>query len=92
VPAKRSDRAAQLLLGLIPGRVRVSAYMDGDTLDGHGLVGAQPAVPKRLDARRILRARPQARPAVGEIAADLVRHGKTSLRIAPSQWSRPIRG
>jgi hypothetical protein len=35
-----------------------------------------------VDARQVLRARLQARPAIGEVAADLIRHGKTSLPIA----------
>ena len=39
------DAVTRFMPGLIPGPVRVSAYMDGYTLDGHALVGPVPGVP-----------------------------------------------
>ena len=45
MPTRRSERAGPVPAGLIAGPVRVSAYMDGYTPDGHGLVGPLPAAP-----------------------------------------------
>jgi sarcosine oxidase len=73
---------ARFLPGLIPGPVRVSAFMDGYTPDGHALVGPLPAAPNVWMLGGFSGHGFKLAPAIGEVAADLIRHGKTSLSIA----------
>ena len=72
---------ARYLPGLVPTPVRVSAYMDAYTTDGHAMVGAMPGVPNTW--------LPAASPATGSrwprrsarSPPSLVQHGRTGLPI-----------
>ncbi|MGH3423080.1 MAG: N-methyl-L-tryptophan oxidase [Nocardioidaceae bacterium] len=73
---------ADLLPGLIPEPVRVSAYMDAYTTDGHALVGRAPGVDNVWLLGGFSGHGFKMAPAFGQVAADLVRGGRTDLPIA----------
>jgi sarcosine oxidase len=72
---------ADLLPGLVPSPVRVSAYMDAYTTDGHALVGAMPGIENVWLLGGFSGHGFKMAPAFGRVAADLVSDGKTSLPI-----------
>lgn len=82
VPARRSERGGPVPARLIPGPVRVSTYLDGYTPDGHGLAGPLPTAPNVWMPGGFSGNGFKLASAIGEVAADLIRHGKTSLPIA----------
>jgi sarcosine oxidase len=77
-----TDAVARFLPGLVPGPIRVSAYMDGYTPDGHALVGQLPATPHVWLLGGFSGHGFKFSPAIGQAAADLICHGKTGLPIA----------
>jgi sarcosine oxidase len=75
------DAVARFLPGLLPGPVRVSAYMDGYTPDDHAIIGPlHPAtgiwVLGGFSGHGF-----KLSPAIGQVSADLIRYGKTELPI-----------
>ncbi|MGH3503647.1 MAG: N-methyl-L-tryptophan oxidase [Nocardioidaceae bacterium] len=72
---------AELLPGLIPTPVRVSAYMDGYTSDGHGLVGRMPGIDNVWLLGAFSGHGFKMAPSFGQIAMELATQGKTSLPI-----------
>lgn len=86
-----SDAVARFLPGLDPRPIRVSAYMDGYTPDGHALVGAQQATPNVWLLGGFSGHGFKLSPAIGQAIADLIRHGTTDLPIAhldPARFSQ----
>jgi sarcosine oxidase len=84
-----TDAVARFLPGLVPGPIRVSAYMDGYTPDGHALVGPLPATPNVWLLGGFSGHGFKLSPAIGQAAADLICHGETDLPIAyldPARW------
>ena len=79
---------AELLPGLVPTPVRVAAYMDAYTTDGHALVGAMPGVDNVWLLGGFSGHGFKMAPAFGRVAADLVTDGKTSLPIEHLNPSR----
>ncbi|MDN5851744.1 MAG: N-methyl-L-tryptophan oxidase [Actinomycetia bacterium] len=73
---------ARHLRGLTPEPVRVSAYMDGYTTDGHGIVGRAPGAENVWLLGAFSGHGFKMAPAFGQIATDLATTGKTSLPIA----------
>ena len=71
----------ELLPGLVPTPVRVAAYMDAYTTDGHALVGPMPGVDNVWLLGGFSGHGFKMAPAFGQVAADLVTLGKTSLPI-----------
>jgi sarcosine oxidase len=85
-----TDAVARFMPGLIPSPIRVSAYMDGYTPDGHALVGSLPATPNVWILGGFSGHGFKLSPAIGQAAADLIRHGKTGLPVThldPSRWA-----
>jgi sarcosine oxidase len=81
---------ARLLPGLDPTPVRVSAYMDAYTPDGHGLVGRMPGAENVWVLGAFSGHGFKMAPAFGQVAADLVAGGTTDLPIehlAPERMS-----
>lgn len=72
---------ARYLSGLVPEPVRVSAYMDAYTTDGHGLVGRAPGTENVWLLGGFSGHGFKMAPAFGQVAADLVRTGTTQLPI-----------
>lgn len=72
---------ARLLPGLEPTPVRVSAYMDAYTDDGHGIVGRMPGAENVWVLGAFSGHGFKMAPAFGQVAADLVADGKTGLPI-----------
>lgn len=84
------DSVARLLPGLYPDPIRVSAYMDGYTPDGHALVGALPGNDRVIVLAGFSGHGFKMSPVIGDIAADLVIDGKTSRpanHLAPDRFS-----
>jgi sarcosine oxidase len=84
-----TDAVARFLPGLIPGPIRVSAYMDGYTPDGHALVGPLPNTPNVWLLGGFSGHGFKLSPAIGQAAADLICHGTTGLPIthlSPGRW------
>jgi sarcosine oxidase len=82
---------AELLPGLVPTPVRVAAYMDAYTTDGHALVGAMPGADNVWLLGGFSGHGFKMAPAFGRVAADLVTDGKTTLPIEhldPARFSR----
>lgn len=76
--------------GLVPTPVRVSAYMDGYTTDGHAFVGRMPGSTNVWLLAGFSGHGFKMAPTFGEIAADLVRDGGTEHLIdhlAPDRFS-----
>lgn len=71
----------ELLPGLIPEPVRVSAYMDGYTNDHHAAVGPAPGSANVFLACGFSGHGFKMSPAIGRAVADLVRTGATDLPI-----------
>jgi sarcosine oxidase len=85
-----TDAVARFLPGLLPGPIRVSAYMDGYTTDGHALAGPLPATPNVWLLGGFSGHGFKISPAIGQAVTDLIRHGKTDLPIThlnPSRWA-----
>ncbi|UYM06445.1 N-methyl-L-tryptophan oxidase [Solicola gregarius] len=72
---------ARYLPGLIPEPVRVSAYMDAYTSDGHGVVGRAPGAENVWLLGAFSGHGFKMATAFGQVASDLVRHGTTDLPI-----------
>jgi sarcosine oxidase len=72
---------ARLMPGLDPTPVRVSAYMDAYTSDGHALVGRMPGVENVWVLGAFSGHGFKMAPAFGQVAAELVADGKTGLPI-----------
>jgi sarcosine oxidase len=91
-----TDAVARFLPGLVPGPIRVAAYMDGYTPDGHAVVGQLPGADGVLVLGGFSGHGFKFAPAIGAAAADLIGHGKTSLPVAflsPARWQdRPRAG
>jgi sarcosine oxidase len=88
-----NDAVARFLPGLIPAPLRVSAYMDGYTPDGHALVGPMPETPNVWLLGGFSGHGFKLAPAIGQAAADLIQHGKTDLPItdlSPSRWDEQL--
>lgn len=68
-----------LLPGLVPTPVRVAAYMDAYTTDGHALVGPMPGVDNVWVLGGFSGHGFKMAPAFGQVAAELATIGKTSL-------------
>ncbi len=80
---------AHYLPSLHPDPVRVSAYMDGYTKDGHGLLGFLPQAPRVLLLAGFSGHGFKLSPVFGDAAADLITLGETGhliARLAPSRF------
>jgi len=73
---------AELLPGLVPEPVRVSAYMDGYTVDHHAALGPVPGLPHTLVACGFSGHGFKMAPAIGAALADLAIDGATKLPVA----------
>jgi sarcosine oxidase len=85
-----TDAVARFMPGLAPGPIRVSAYMDGYTSDGHALAGPLPATPHVWLLGGFSGHGFKLSPAIGQAVTDLIRHGRTDLPVAhlkPSRWT-----
>lgn len=76
-----NDIVARFLPGLVPTPIRVSTYMDAYTTDRHPIVGAPPGVDNVWLLGAFSGHGFKMSPAIGQIAADLVRDGKTDLPV-----------
>lgn len=72
---------AELFPGLVPTPVRVAAYMDAYTSDGHALVGQMPGTSNVWVLGAFSGHGFKMAPAFGQVAAELAVDGKTSLPI-----------
>lgn len=72
---------AELLPALVPTPVRVAAYMDAYTSDGHALVGRMPGTSNVWLLGGFSGHGFKMAPAFGQVAAELAVDGKTSLPI-----------
>lgn len=83
------DAVGRLLPGLYPDPIRVSAYMDGYTPDGHALVGALPGNDRVIVLTGFSGHGFKMSPAMADIAADLLLDGKTNRpvdHLAPARF------
>jgi sarcosine oxidase len=71
----------ELFPGLVPTPVRVAAYMDAYTSDGHAMVGAMPGADNVWLLGGFSGHGFKMAPAFGQVAADLAINGKTTLPI-----------
>ncbi len=69
------------LPGLVPTPVRVAAYMDAYTSDGHAMVGRLTGVPNTWLLGGFSGHGFKMAPSLGQVAAELVQHEKTGLPI-----------
>jgi sarcosine oxidase len=76
-----NSAVADLLPGLVPTPVRVSSYLDAYTSDGHGLVGRMPGAENVWLFGAFSGHGFKMAPAFGQVAAELVTEGRTSLPI-----------
>lgn len=86
-----NEAVAACFPGLLPQPIRVSAHMDAYTADKHALVGALPGAENIWLLGGFSGHGFKMAPAFGQIAADLVRHGKTTLPIdhlSPARFLR----
>jgi sarcosine oxidase len=84
------DAVTRLLPGLYPDPVRVSAYVEGYTPDGHALVGALPGSDRVIVLAGFSGHGFKMSPVIGDIAADLVLDGKTDRpvdHLAPDRFA-----
>jgi sarcosine oxidase len=84
-----TDAVARFMPGLSSGPIRISAYMDGYTPDGHALVGPLPASPRTWLLGGFSGHGFKLSPAIGQVTVDLIRQGKTDLGLtylSPSRW------
>jgi sarcosine oxidase len=72
---------AELLTGLVPTPVRVSSYVEAYTSDGHGLVGRMPGTENVWLFGALCGHGFKMAPAFGQVAAELVTEGATSLPV-----------
>jgi sarcosine oxidase len=72
---------AELFPGLVPTPVRVAAYMDAYSSDGHAVVGAMPGTDNVWLLGAFSGHGFKMAPAFGQVAAELAIDGKTSLPI-----------
>jgi sarcosine oxidase len=73
---------AELFPGLVPTPVRVAAYMDAYTSDGHALVGQMPGTSNVWLLGAFSGHGFKMAPAFGQVAAELAVDGKSSLPVA----------
>jgi sarcosine oxidase len=71
----------ELLPGLIPEPLRVNAYMDAYTPDGHPFVGTHPEMPNTIVLCGFSGHGFKMSPVIGDIAADLALDGETRYQI-----------
>jgi sarcosine oxidase len=76
----------ELLPGLVPEPVRVSAYMDAFTAGHRAVVGEAPDVPHAVLLCGFSGHGFKLAPVVGEVAADLVMHGETTVVPPGLRW------
>ena len=76
-----NSTVAELLPGLVPTPVRVAAYMDAYTSDGHALVGRMPGTGNVWLLGAFSGHGFKMAPAFGQVAAELAVDGKTSLPV-----------
>lgn len=76
-----NQTVSRYLPGLIPEPVRVSAYMDGYTSDGHGIVGPVPDTTNLWVLSGFSGHGFKMAPAFGQIARDLIQTGTTTLPV-----------
>ncbi len=76
------DAVAELLPGLVPEPVRTAACMDVYTPDLQSVVGAMPGVPHVWLLAGFSSHGFKIAPAIGQIAAELVLHGTSTLPVA----------
>ena len=87
----------ELLPGLVPEPVRVSAYMDGYTADHHAALGRVPGLPRTLVACGFSGHGFKMAPAIGKALAELALRGSTDLPVGhldPARLrdrTRPVR-
>lgn len=74
-----NEAVARFLPGLTPQPIRISAYMDGYTTDGHPIINSPD--PRMLVLGRFSGHGFKIAPAIGHIAADLIHHGHTNVPI-----------
>jgi sarcosine oxidase len=72
---------AELFPGLVPTPVRVAAYMDAYTSDGHAIVGRMPGTSNVWVLGAFSGHGFKMAPAFGQVAAELAVDGKTSLPV-----------
>ena len=83
------DAVGRLLPGLYPDPIRVSAYVEGYTPDGHALVGALPGNDRVIVLTGFSGHGFKMSPVMGDIAADLLLDGKTNRAVdhlAPARF------
>lgn len=83
------DAVGRVLPGLYPYPIRVSAYMDGYTPDGHALVGALPGNDRVIVLAGFSGHGFKMSPVIGDITADLLLDGKTDRpvdHLAPGRF------
>jgi sarcosine oxidase len=88
--ARTREAVERLMPGLYPYPIRVSAYMDGYTPDGHALVGVLPGTDRVIVLAGFSGHGFKMSPVIGDIAADLLCDGKTSRpvdHLAPGRFS-----
>jgi sarcosine oxidase len=82
---------ARFLPGLVPSPIRVSAYMDGYTPDGHALAGPLPGAPNVWLLGGFSGHGFKFSPAIGQAVTDLIRDGTTNLPVDHLDPARPAR-
>lgn len=83
------NAVGRLLPGLYPDPIRVSAYMEGYTPDGHALVGALPGNDRVIVLAGFSGHGFKMSPVIGDIAADFILDGKTNRpvgHLAPARF------
>ncbi|WP_158893529.1 N-methyl-L-tryptophan oxidase [Amycolatopsis anabasis] len=86
-----SAAVARLLPGLVPAPVRIGTYAEGFTPDDHAIVGPLPGTANATVLTGFSGHGFKLAPVFGEIAADLVLHGKTRHDIGaldPNRFTR----
>jgi len=83
-----ADAVRRLLPGLVPHPVRIGTYIEGFTPDDHALVGALPGARNATVMAGFSGHGFKLAPVFGEIAADLVLHGKSEHDITHLEPSR----
>ncbi len=84
------NAVGRLLPGLYPDPIRVTAYMDGYSPDGHALVGALPRNDRVIVLAGFSGHGFKMSQVIGDIAADLLLDGKTSRAVdhlAPARFA-----
>lgn len=79
---------SELLPGLVPTPVRISAYMDAYTSDGHAIVGQLPGTGNVWLLGGFSGHGFKMAPTFGQVAAELVSDGKTGLPVSHLRLAR----